>query len=365
MKRYNVGIVGCGNISGIYFKNMTTLFARQLNVVACTDIDPTAAEAMAAEFPGVKAVSYDEMLADPAIDIVVNLTVPKAHFDVALAAVNAGKHVYGEKPMTLALDESRTLLEAARKKSVRISNAPDTFLGAAHQTCRKLIDDGAIGKPVSATAFMLCRGHETWHPNPEFHYQPGGGPMFDMGPYYLTALVNMLGPVSRVSGSTRINFPVRTITSEKKYGQKIQVEVPTHVTGVLDFAAGAIATITTSFDVYAHRLPFIEIHGSAGSLAVPDPNHFGGEVQIWTPEQPEWTTVAHTHPYSENSRGIGVADMAAAIDAGTDHSASGQLACHVLEIMHTIHTASTRGRHIMLQSSCGRPPVQPQKSRWE
>lgn len=364
MKRYNVGIVGCGNISGIYFKNMTGPFAKQLRVVACADLDPERAKAKAAEFAGVEAKTLAELLADPRIDIVVNLTIPKAHFEVAMAAVDAGKHVYSEKPLTLTREEGRALLEAARQRGVRVANAPDTFLGAAHQTCRKLVADGAIGTPVAATAFMLCHGHESWHPDPEFYYQQGGGPMFDMGPYYLTALVNLLGPVARATGSARISFPTRTITSEKKRGKVVPVEVPTHIAGVLDFASGAVATIITSFDTWAHNLPRIEIHGSAGSLVVPDPNGFGGEVKLWTPETREWVVVPHSHPYPENSRGIGVADLAAALDANTPHAASGELAYHVLDVMHAVHDASNRGRHVMLESSCGRPLPQPTASRW-
>lgn len=365
MKRYNVGIVGCGNISGIYFQNMTGPFSKQLRVAACADLDADRARAKAAEYPDVKPMGTAELLADPNIDIVVNLTIPKAHYEVALAAVQAGKHVYSEKPLTLTREQGRDLLATAKRRGVRVANAPDTFLGAAHQTCRKLIEDGAIGTPVAATAFMLCHGHESWHPDPEFYYQVGGGPMFDMGPYYLTALVNLLGPVSRVTGSARISFPTRTITSEKKRGKIVPVDVPTHIAGVLDFATGAVGTIITSFDTWGHNLPRIEVYGSAGSLVVPDPNGFGGEVKLWTPEQREWTVVPHTHPYPENSRGIGVADMAAAIDAKTPHSANGELAYHVLDIMHAFHDASSQGRHILLQSSCDHPVAQPTSSRWE
>lgn len=364
MKRYKVGIVGCGNISGIYFKNMTGPFAKQLHVTACADLVMSHAEAKAAENAGVKAMTTAALLADPSIDIVVNLTTPKAHFEVAHAAVSAGKHVYSEKPMTLTRDEGKKLLAAAKAKGVRVSNAPDTFLGAGHQTCRHLIDSGAIGAPVAATAFMLCRGHESWHPDPEFYYEVGGGPMFDMGPYYLTALVNMLGPVARVTGSARISFPTRTITSEKKRGKVVKVEIPTHVAGVLDFAAGAVGTIITSFDVCNQNLPHIEIYGSEGSLSVPDPNGFGGEVKLWTAAKREWETVAHTHPYPENSRGIGVADMAAGIDAAAAHAASGELAYHVLDIMHAFHDASSSGKHVKLESTCSQPTVQPTASRW-
>ena len=363
MKRFKVGVIGCGNICDIYFKNMTGPFARQLEVVCCADLDPARAKAKAEAY-GVKAVDVAAMLADPSIDIIVNLTIPKAHFEVAIQAVNAGKHVYSEKPLCLTREQGKTLLAAARERGARVANAPDTILGAGHQTCRKLIDDGVIGAPVSATAFMQCRGHETWHPDPEFYYQPGGGPMFDMGPYYLSALVNMFGPVRRVTGSARASFPTRTITSEKKRGTVVQVEVPTHVAGVMDFANGAVATIITTFDVWAATLPWIQIHGSRGSMQVPDPNYFGGEVKVWTVDKPEWTDVAPTHPYPENSRGIGVADMAAAIEAGVPHTANGELAFHVLDIMHAFHDASAQNRHVTLESTCALPVPQPVTSRW-
>ena len=237
--------------------------------------------------------------------------------------------------------------------------APDTFLGAGHQTCRKLIDDGAIGEPVAAAAFMACHGHESWHPDPEFYYKPGGGPMFDMGPYYLTALVNLLGPVRRVTGSARITFPERLITSEPKSGTKITVDVPTHVAGVLDFANGAVATIITSFDVWAHNLPRIDVYGSEGSLSVPDPNGFGGPVRIRRSGDSEWTEVPHTHGCAENGRGIGVADMACALRSGRPHRTSGQLAYHVLDVMHAVHDASREGTHIELESTCDRPTPVP------
>ncbi len=363
MKRFKVGVVGCGNICDIYLKNMTGLFSKQLEVVACADLDAERAKAKAAAY-GVKAVDVAHMMVDPAIDIIVNLTIPKAHFDVAMQAVNAGKHVYSEKPLTLTREQGKALLAAARAKNLRIANAPDTVLGAAHQTCRKLIDDGVIGAPVAATAFMQCHGHESWHPDPEFYYQPGGGPMFDMGPYYVTALVNMFGPVRRVTGSARASFPTRTITSAKKNGTVIPVEVPTHVAGIMDFANGAIATIITTFDVWAATLPCIQVHGSKGSMQVPDPNGFGGEVKVWTVDKPEWTNVALTHPYPDNSRGLGVADMAAAIESGRPHSANGDLAYHVLDIMHAFHDASSQSRHITLESTCPLPAPQPATSRW-
>ncbi len=246
----------------------------------------------------------------------------------------------------------------ARERGLRVGCAPDTFLGGGLQTCRRLIDAGAIGAPVAATAFLLNHGPESWHPDPNFYFQPGAGPMFDMGPYYLTALVSMLGPVRRATGSAQISFPERTITSEPHYGETITVTVPTHVAGILDFAGGAVATIVTSFDVWdvTRRL---EIHGSAGSLRLPDPNIFGGPVQLLRAGEREWEDIPLTHGYTANSRGLGVADLASALRSGRPHRASGELAYHILDIMHAIHDASRESRHIELESTCERPAPLP------
>lgn len=358
MDKVKVGIIGCGNISGIYFKNMCQVFDI-LEVTACADLIMDRAQEKAKEFPGVRAVTVEELLADPEIEIVVNLTIPKAHAEVAMKSVKASKSVHGEKPITVALDEGKKLLKIAKAKGVLVGNAPDTFMGAGIQTCRKLIDDGVIGEPVAATAFMMCHGPESWHPDPEFFYEVGGGPMFDMGPYYLTALINLLGPVKRVTGSARISFPTRTITSEKKKGKVVKVEVPTHIAGVMDFVSGAVGTIITSFDVWAHSLPCIEIYGSKGSMQVPDPNCFGGPVRLRKPGEKDWTEIPLTHGYAENSRGIGAADMAYALRSGRAHRASGELAYHVLDIMHAFHDASKRGRRVEIESSCERPAALP------
>jgi predicted dehydrogenase len=353
-KKVKVGVVGCGNISGIYFKNMCETF-EVLDVVAAADLAPERARAKAAEYKGVEAMTVDRLLGDPGIRIVVNLTIPKAHAEVALAAVKAGKCVHNEKPLTITREDGTKLLKDAKAKKVLVGGAPDTFLGAGIQTCRKLIDDGWIGEPVAATAFMTCHGHESWHPDPEFYYKVGGGPMFDMGPYYLTCLVNLLGPMKRISGSTRITFPTRTITSQPKYGTVVTVDTPTHIVGVVDFASGAIANVTMSFDVWAHGLPLIEVYGTEGSLSVPDPNGFGGPVKVRRFDSPEWREVPLTHGYAENSRGVGVADMAMGIRTGRPHRASGELAYHVLDAFHAFHDASDTGRAIKLKSTVKRP----------
>jgi predicted dehydrogenase len=358
MKKTGIGIVGCGNISGIYFHNLCTVF-QNVDVVACADLEADRVQAKLEQYPGVSASTLEDMLANPAIDIIVNLTTPQGHFPVAMQAVKAGKSVHNEKPLVLTRDEGKQLLAAAEANGVRVGSAPDTFMGAGIQTCRKLIDDGWIGKPIGAQAFMLGHGHESWHPDPEFYYKVGGGPMFDMGPYYLTALVSLLGPVKRVTGSTSMSFAERTITSEKKYGTRVEVEVPTHIAGVMDFENGAVGTITTSFDVWGAEVPFIEIFGTEGSLSVPDPNGFGGVPKIKRMGAEAWSNLPLTHAYAENARGIGPADMAAAIVAKRPHRASGELAYHVLDIMHAFHDASDQGRHIELESTCDRPAPLP------
>jgi predicted dehydrogenase len=355
--KVRVGVVGCGNISSTYLRVGPTFEA--LEFVACADMVEERARARAAEFNIPKAYGVADLLADPDVELVLNLTTPQAHAEIGMAALNAGKHVYNEKPLAVSRADGRRLVELARERGLLLGAAPDTFMGAGIQTVRKLIDDGAIGAPVAATAFMTNHGHESWHPDPAFYYQAGGGPMFDMGPYYLTALVSLLGPVRRVSGSARASFPERTITSKPKFGTTIAVEVPTHVTGVLDFAAGAVGTIITSFDIWAANLPRIEIYGAEGTLSVPDPNTFGGPVQIYTAAERAWREVPLTHSYAENSRSLGVADMAYALRSGRPHRASGDLAFHILDIMHAFHESSEQGRYVELASSCERPAALP------
>jgi len=357
--KMKVGVVGCGAISGIYLENCQK--HDNIEVAACADLIMDRAKAAAEKFHVPKACTVKELLADPEIRIVVNLTIPKAHYEVALAALEAGKSAYNEKPLSLTRAEGQKLVKLAKEKDLRVGGAPDTFLGAGIQTCRKLIDDGWIGEPVAASAFMMCHGHESWHPDPEFYYKVGGGPMFDMGPYYLTALVSLIGPVKRVTGCTRVTFPTRTITSAPKFGTVVTVDTPTHVAGVMDFANGAIGTIITSFDVWGANLPRIEIYGTTGCLSVPDPNTFGewgGPINLLRPGA-GWKEVPVSHGYFKNSRGLGVADMAAAIEKKRAHRANGELTYHVLDIMHAFHDASNEGKHVALKSTCERPAALP------
>jgi predicted dehydrogenase len=353
--KVRVGIIGCGVISSTYFKNLATFDS--LEVVACADIDAIRAQAKAAEF-SVRASSVEDMLGDPEIDMVLNLTVPGSHAAINLAALAAGKHVYTEKPLAVWREDGARTIAAARSAQLRVGCAPDTVLGGGIQTCRRLIDDGAIGTPVAAVAFMPGHGPEAWHPDPEFFYKPGAGPLFDMGPYYLTALITLLGPIDRVSASARISFLERLISSQPHAGKSITVETPTHVVGLLEFASGAIGTLLTSFDIWAANLPRIEIYGSEGSLSVPGPNIFGGRVQLWRPDT-QWQDVPLTHPHTENRRGLGLADMAEAIQAGRAHRASGDLGFHVLDTMHGILDAARDGRRVQLSGQCERPEPMP------
>jgi predicted dehydrogenase len=253
-------------------------------------------------------------------------------------------------------EEGKQILETAKKNNLLVGSAPDTFLGAGIQTAINLIEQGEIGTPIGASAFMICRGHEHWHPDPAFYYDLGGGPMFDMGPYYLTALVALLGPIKRISGSTRISYHERTVLSTPKAGTKIEVSTPTHISGVIDFDSGVIGSITTSFDAFGGTsLPPIEIYGSEGTLLVPDPNTFGGPVKIRKRDEEEFKEVPLAYGYSQNNRGLGVADMAKAILEGEKYRANSELAYHVLEAMHGFHDSSDSGKHYIMESTCERP----------
>ncbi len=354
-----IGLIGCGNISAIYLKNLTA--SSDVRVVACADIDVERARARAQEFGVPKACTVEELLADPEIDIVVNLTIPASHAEISRRALEAGKHVYLEKPLAVELQDGRDVVALAESKGLRIACAPETFLGGGIQTCRKLIDEGAIGRPIAATGFMMGSGPEAWHPDPIFFYQKGGGPLFDMGPYYLTAFIFLLGGIRRVTASAAISLPERVVGSGAKKGERIPVETPTHIAGVLDFASGAVGTLITSFDVAAgtNLTNMIEIHGTEGTLRVPDPNTFGGPVKLKKPGG-DYEDVPLAFGYDDNMRGIGVIDMARAIAEGRPHRASGQLALHVLETMNGLLQASAEDRHIPLEPLAERPAIMPE-----
>jgi predicted dehydrogenase len=368
MERIDIGIIGCGNISHSYLKGAAR--SELIRVRSVADLHMETARTKAAEY-GVQAVTMEQLLADPDIQIVVNLTVPIAHAPVSLQVVEAGKHVYSEKPLATRLPEAEPLMLAAAAKGVRVGCAPDTFFGAAHQACRRAIDTGRIGRPIAGTAFFATHGMEDWHPNPEFFFKRGGGPMLDVGPYYVTELVNLLGPVVRVAAQATMGSDTRTVTSDPLKGSIIQVEVPTTVNGVLSFASGASVTITTSWDVWKHRhLPF-EIYGSEGSMLLPDPNFFGGEPMV-TERGGDWTPLdISAHPFGKPNRHtnsgthvadyriVGLLDMVAALRDNRPHRASGELAAHVLEVLGAFERSSTEGRHVMIETSCERPEPLP------
>jgi predicted dehydrogenase len=355
MAKTKIGIVGCGAISGIYLTNLSKVFTDTEIIGVCDLIDERAEKAVTEYNIPKKYKDMHELFADDNVDIVLNLTRPYEHFEVNMAAIAAGKHVYAEKPLGAALEEGIKAREAAEKKGGLIGGAPDTFLGAGIQTCRKLIDDGYIGRPVAATAFMVGRGHETWHPDPEFYYQFGGGPMMDMGPYYITALVNLLGAVESVSGVTKKSFETRRITSQPHFGKIVDVEVDTHIAGQMSFANGTVGTIIQSFDVYAHNLPIIEIYGTKGTLSVPDPNTFGGSVRLYRPETRKFMEMPLMFGYPENSRGLGLADMANAIKTNTKPRAGVDLTFHVLEVMTAFVRSSRAKAQIDMTSKPERP----------
>jgi predicted dehydrogenase len=353
MEPLRVGIVGIGNISGIYLSKLSSF--RSTKVVAVADLDRSRAAAAAEGYNVPLVLSPDELISHPDVELVLNLTVPAAHGPVALQAIHANKHVYNEKPMCTTMAEADELKREAEARNVRIGCAPDTFLGAGIQTTRAVIDRGDIGTPVAAQAFMLSHGPEGWHPNPEFFFKPGGGPMLDMGPYYLTALVNLLGPIHRTTGVARASFSSRTIGSGPLKGSQISVETPTHIAGVIEFEKGAVAEITTSFDVFFGHLHPITIYGSEGTVMVPDPNTFGGEVMVRRHGENDWTSIPLRKEFEKNSRGLGVLDMAYKIRNGGEHRASGKLASHVLEAMLSFEKSSQEGRHQLIRSEVKRP----------
>jgi predicted dehydrogenase len=350
-----LGIIGVGNIFPGYMKHLRAF--RFLEVVACGDIRMESAEARAEEFD-LQALPVDDLLARPDIDIVLNLTVPNVHAEVSGQIIRAGKHVYSEKPLATNTADARRVLDDAARAGVRVGCAPDTFLGGGLQTCRKLIDEGWIGEPLGATACFASHGVEHWHPNPHFFYQPGAGPVFDMGPYYVTALFQLLGPVRRVAAAGRASFPERTITSEPLYGQKIPVNVPTHNAGAFEFSSGVLASVLLSFDVWRHSLPPIEIYGSQGTLNVPDPNQFGGPIKMWLAAEEQWRDVPLAYSAGVG-RGIGVADMARSIQKGVRHRASGEAAYHVLEVMQAIQEPPDNGSFTTIESQPERPAQLP------
>jgi predicted dehydrogenase len=364
--RLGVGVIGCGNISMTYLRN-AALF-RGIELRACADISSDMSALRAKEY-GIRAMQVDALLADPEVDLVLNLTIPAVHFDVTMSALSAGKHVFTEKPLATSAAEGRKLVAEARSRNLLLGSAPDTFLGAAGRRARSLMDEGAIGRPVTGTAFMFGRGMEHWHPNPQFYYQPGGGPLFDMGPYYLTMLVNLLGPVKSVMAMATKGQEERLITADGPFkNTRFKVGTPTNVLSLLEFQSGATVNFGASWDVFRHSNHPIELHGTEGSLRLPDPDTFGGTVSL-SKRGAEWKNFASENelygalnwPYSApdraNYRMLGVADLVRALGEGRAPRASGDLALHVLEIMEATLASSENRSAVAIAGTVAQPPL--------
>jgi predicted dehydrogenase len=359
-----IGVIGCGTISSAYFR-LSKNFP-DIAITACADLNPAAAEAKAKEFD-VKAMSIAALLADPSIAIILNLTIPAAHFPVTKQCLEAGKHVYSEKPFVLSLKEGLAIQKLAEARGLKVASAPDTFMGGAHQTARKLIDDGKVGKILSGACYVMGFGMEHWHPNPDFYFKKGGGPILDMGPYYLHNLINLVGPVKRVAALAGTGKPIRTISSQLRAGDTITVETPTSYLALMEFASGAQITLSASWDVWAHRHANMELYGAEGSLYVPDPNFFGGELLVTERQGAPMAADHGGHPMSvindnhgpgrdfANYRTAGLADMAIGIREGRDIRCSMERALHAVEVLTAIMESGETGQFVDLRTSCTRP----------
>ncbi|EFO32104.1 oxidoreductase domain-containing protein [Roseibium sp. TrichSKD4] len=371
MEVFRIGLVGCGRISDIYLKNCKQF--EDLDVVACASLNLEESRAQAAQWGIPKACTPDEIYTDPEIDCVLNLTIPAAHAEVSRNALNAGMHVYSEKPFVTDLAEGREILDLAAKKGLLVGNAPDTFLGGRWQTVRKLIDQGVIGAPTGVSAFVPTRGTERHNPNPDFYYQLGGGPLLDLGPYYLTAMVFFLGSISRVAGLSRRTFDQRMIENGPREGFIMPVEVDTHCLSLIEFESGVIGQMMMSFDVWDSETPRFEIYGENGTICVPDPdpvhgaNIFQGDIWVRTRETARWThqprptgrdhwqVAENTHGYNYDARGLGLLDLAHAARAKRAPRASGEMAYHVYEVMDAMLKSPEAGRFVDIASRCARP----------
>lgn len=362
-KKLGVGVIGCGNISAAYFR-LAPLF-RGIEMRACADINAEAAKARAAEF-GLRAETVDGLLAATDVDIIVNLTVPAAHYEVSKQILDAGKHVYSEKPFVLSVAEGLDLKKRAEKKGLRIGSAPDTFLGGAHQLARAIVDSGKLGRITSGTCHVMNHGMEHWHPNPDFFYAPGGGPILDLGPYYLANLIQLIGPVKQVAALTRIPFKERTISSKPRFGQKVPVNTPTTIHALLEFANGAAVSLNASWDVWQHGHAPMELFGDEGTIYVPDPNFFGGNVRYTQKADPVKKLPKWDHPFAvpnqqhaqgmmANYRTAGLADMAIAIGEGRPHRCSMELALHAVEVMTGVLKSGETGKFVAMKTTCERP----------
>lgn len=371
---FKVGLIGCGQISDIYLQNCARF--DEIDVVACASLSASSSAAKAAKYGIPRSCQPDDIFADPQIDAVLNLTVPSAHAEISLSALAAGKHVYSEKPFVSDLSDGRRILERADRTGLTVGNAPDTFLGGRWQTCRKLLDAGVIGQPIGVSARVGTHGPEWHHTNPDFFYQPGGGPLLDLGPYYLTAMVFLLGPIARVAGMSRRTSDRRQVETGPRSGASIAVDVETHVESLLEFRSGVVGSMTTSFDVWDSQTPRFEIVGTTGTLCIPDPDPAGGAnvfhgpvlyrtrdtSQMASPANAtaDWLLAENTHGYNENMRGLGLLDMVHAVHEGRKPRASAEMGYHVCDVMDGILTAPKLGRYVDIASTCDRPAPLPE-----
>jgi predicted dehydrogenase len=365
-KTYGVGIIGAGNISSAYLR-LAPLF-KGLEIRAIADLLPAAAESRAEEFK-IRAQRPEDLLRNTEIDVVVNLTIPANHYRVSMDAISAGKHVYSEKPMVLALEDGKSLKAAAEQRGLYVGSAPDTFLGGAHQQARSLIDDGKVGRITSGTAHVMSRGMEHWHPNPEFFFQVGAGPILDIGPYYVTDLIHLIGPIRRVTAFTVTAMAERTVSAPDSphTGRKIRVRTPTTIHGLMEFHNDAIVTIGASWDVFSHGHHNIELYGTDGSIFVPDPNYFGGDVTIADQSGSKATVAPWNHPLGianqdnpagprrANYRTAGLADMVHAIERGRPARCGLDVALHAVDVMTSLLQAGESGTALTLSTTCNRP----------
>jgi predicted dehydrogenase len=360
----SVGIVGCGNVSGDYFSSSE--MHPEIEIIACADVDGEVARAQADQFNVSRVLEPAELIGDPDIELVVNLTPPSVHADITLQAIQAGKHVFTEKPLAPTLETAEAIVRAAGQAGVSIGSAPATFMGGGLQTCRKVIDDGWIGEPVAASAFFTSRGYEHWHPKVDSFYGSGGGPMLDVGPYLISTLLHLLGPASRVAGSTKRFAEERPRPARFPGSPSVPVEVSTHAAGTIDFHGGAVATVITSWELWATKLPYMEIYGTEGTLWVPNPDEFSGTpylrrgefgdlAQVPTPPGGgEWREIPMSHR-GDVGRAVAIADMALAIRGGRAFRANAEFALHTLEVMLGFDSSSDSGQHVAINSTCERP----------
>jgi predicted dehydrogenase len=333
---FGIGVIGCGNISNQYLKNLSAF--PDVAVLICADLDAGRAKAQAAAYGIPGWGSPQDALGHPGVQLIVNLTVPSAHADVTGAAIAAGKHVWSEKPLTLDFATGRALLEAAKAAGVRVGCAPDTVLGAGLQSARRLIDSGTIGTPLTALTLLQGPGPQSWHPDPEFLFAPGAGPLFDLGPYYLSVLATLFGPATRVAAVGRKPRESRVIGAGPRAGTSFSVAVPTYVAALAEYEQGQAASLLFSWDSPLPRAGFVEITGTEATLAVPDPNRFGGDLRVRHAGDDDWTVIPAQGAAA--GRGTGVVDMVRAIRAGTPHRADGEMALHVLEMMTAIERSA-------------------------